>query len=112
MNNEKVIVYPILLYGRENAISLETLSARLGMGKRAVIRQVNQERAAGYLILSNMGKQHGYYRSNDRQEIKQFLKSNQKRQATTARASRAAREALKQCEGQLDIGEEKTGFSD
>lgn len=90
----KTIVYDSLLYGRENAIPSAVL-ADMHMFKsvRELQKQIENERAAGAVILSDPHGG-GYYRSNDPRELKQFIRTIYARAGNTLRAAESAQRAL------------------
>ena len=90
----KTIVYDSLLYGRENAIP-STVLADMHMFRsvRELQKQIENERAAGMVILSDPHGG-GYYRSNDPRELKQFIRTIYARAGNTLRAAESAQRAL------------------
>ena len=90
----KTIVYDSLLYGRENAIPSAVLADMLMFKSvRELQKQIESERAAGMVILSDPHGG-GYYRSNDPRELKQFIRTIYARAGTTLRAAESAQRAL------------------
>lgn len=96
----KAIVYESLSYGRENAVKSAELAKRLGFKTvRELQKQVETERAAGYVILSDSHGA-GYYLSNDPMELRRFVNTLNARAANTIRASESAQRALDEATGQ------------
>lgn len=96
----KAIVYESLSYGRENAVKSAELAKRLGFKTvRELQKQVETERAAGYVILSDSHGA-GYYLSNDPTELRRFVNTLNARAANTIRASESAQRALDEATGQ------------
>jgi len=90
----KTIVYDSLLYGRENAIPSAILADMLMFKSvRELQKQIENERAAGMVILSDPHGG-GYYRSNDPRELKQFIRTMYARAGNTLRAAESAQRAL------------------
>lgn len=96
----KAIVYESLSYGRENAVKSAELAKRLGFKTvRELQKQIETERAAGYVILSD-SQGAGYYLSNDPVELRRFVNTLNARAANTIRASESAQRALDAATGQ------------
>lgn len=96
----KAIVYESLQYGRENAVKSAELAKRLGFKSvRELQKQVEAERADGYVILSD-SQGAGYYLSNDPVELRRFVNTLNARAANTIRASESAQRALDATAGQ------------
>ena len=90
----KTIVYDSLLYGRENAIPSAVLAdMHMFRSVRELQKQIENERAAGLVILSDPHGG-GYYRSNDPRELKQFIRTIYARAGNTLRAAESAQRAL------------------
>ena len=98
-------VYPImqqLPVGKENAISSEALAELLHYtSKRELQAHIAKERKAGAVILSTTTG--GYYQSNNRDEIAEFVRTLEKRAKNTMNALKSARKYLKNVEGQMSI---------
>ena len=77
--------------GQENAVSLRHLEKVLGVPGRAIRRQIERERRAGALIVSN--NKDGYYLTNDPAEAQRFARSMQHRAREILRTARAIEEA-------------------
>ena len=96
----KAIVYESLSYGRENAVKSKELAQSLGFKTvRELQKQIETERAAGYVILSDSHGA-GYYLSNDPVELRRFVNTLNARAANTIRASESAQRALDAATGQ------------
>lgn len=94
-------IFDILPEGKENAVSLESLTIVTKLSKRYVRNKIAAERRAGALILSTTEGAGGYYRPSSPEEIKEFVHSMQNRGRAIFAAITAAKAALK--------GESKTG---
>lgn len=87
-------VFDALHYGKENAIPSKTLAQALGFQSvRDLQKQIERERAAGAVILSDpcVG---GYYLSNDPEELLRFTKTLNARARNTMKAAESAQRAL------------------
>lgn len=92
-------VYRALSYGRINAIRSADLAKLLGYKSiRELQKQVEAERAAGYVILCDSHGA-GYYLSDDPVELRRFIKTLNARAANTIRASESAQRALNDLTG-------------
>ena len=96
-------VYKSLQYGRENAIPSKTLAEVLGFRSvRELQKAVEQERAAGAVILSDPCGG-GYYLSDDPEELRRFTRTLNARARNTLRAAESAQRALDAATGQERI---------
>lgn len=88
-------VLDILHYGRENAIPSKALAQAMGFQSvRELQRQIERERAAGAVILSDpCGR--GYYLSSDPEELRRFTRTLHARAWNTIKAAKSAQRALK-----------------
>ncbi len=87
--------------GRGNAVSIEYLMNVTGLQTdRAVQRQIARERKAGALILSNTAAPGGYFLPADAAEVRQFVRTLEKRGAGIFSAIQSARRYLRDLEGQ------------
>ncbi len=87
-------VCEFLRYGRENAISSKVLAAALGFrSTRELQKQIEQERAAGAVILSDVSGG-GYFLSDDPSELRRFVRTLNARAQNTLKAAESARHAL------------------
>ncbi len=106
---EQVKVVPLLGHGEENAMSTAQLVKRLGLRDSRKLRAlVEAERAEGALILSTVRGGGGYFLpssdpSQARGEIAGFVRTVKARALNSLKALRAARRALRECSGQLEI---------
>ena len=99
----KALVYGALEYGRENAEKSADLAKRLGFKTvRDLQKQVEAERAAGYVILCD-SQGAGYYLSDDPVELRRFVNTLNARAANTIKASVSAQRALDAATGQERI---------
>lgn len=94
--------------GRENAISREDLAIIWCMRERETRRMVARLRAEagndGYAILSTSRKPSGYWRSNDPEEIRGFIRETEARARNTFLAIRDAKRVLRRIESNRDYG--------
>lgn len=110
---ERIRVVSLLGHGEENAMSTAQLVKRLGLRDSRKLRaMVEAEREDGALILSTVRGGGGYFLpssdpSQARGEIAAFIRTVHARAVNSQRALRAARRALRECEGQERIEEEK-----
>lgn len=104
----------LLLHGQENAQSAPELAKLAGMRSvRELQLQIARERAAGALILSSCrGKNAGYFLPGEgtagRLELSRYVASMMRRGTRCMAAALAAREALRQVEGQTDLWEKES----
>lgn len=102
----KTIVYDALMYGRENAIPSAVLADMLMFKSvRELQKQIESERAAGAVILSDPHGG-GYYRSNDPRELTQFIRTMYARAGNTMRAAESAQRALDAITSNINSTEE------
>ena len=96
----KMKVHDALRYGRENAIPSKALAEALGYpSTRDLQRQIERERAAGAVILSDPCGG-GYYLSDDPVELRRFTRTLNARAKNTIKAAQSAQEALDAVTGQ------------
>ena len=96
----KPIVYASLRHGRKNAIRSATLARLLGYKTvRELQKQVEAERAAGYVILCDSHGA-GYYLSDDPVELRRFVNTLNARAKNTIKAAQSAQRALNELTGQ------------
>ena len=89
-----------LQYGRDNAIPSKALAEALGYQSiRDLQKQIERERAAGAVILSDPCGG-GYYLSNDPEELKRFTRTLNARARNTIKAAQSAQMALDAATGQ------------
>ena len=99
----KLKVYDRLAYGRKNAIPSKVLAESLGFQSvRDLQKQIERERAAGAVILSDACGG-GYYLSNDPDELRRFTKTLHARAKNTIKAAESAQRALDAATGQERI---------
>lgn len=90
----KLRVFDSLPFGRENAVSSGTLATALGFRSvRELQHQVQRERDAGAVILSDTSGG-GYFRSDDPEELRRFVRTLNARARNTIRAADSAQRAL------------------
>ena len=93
-------VYDSLRYGKENATPSKVLAQALGFPTvRDLQRQIERERAAGAVILSDPSGG-GYYLSNDPGELRRFTQTLNARAKNTLKAAQSAQRALDAATGQ------------
>ena len=98
----KLKVYDSLRYGRDNAIPSKPLAEALGFRSvRDLQKQIEKERSAGAVILSDPGG--GYYLSNDPAELLRFTRTLEARARNTIKAAESAHRALDAATGQESI---------
>ena len=77
--------------------------------KRELTLQIARERAADILICSTQAGPGGYYLPGSREEVAEFINSMSNRAKNTFKAVKAAREYLKQIDGQQALELEEKG---
>lgn len=93
-------VYDHLHYGKENAVASKVLAEALGFQSvRELQKQIERERAAGAVILSD-SHGGGYYLSNDPEELRRFTRTLNARARNTIKAAQSAQMALDAFTGQ------------
>ena len=96
----KMKVRDSLPFGRENAIPAKVLAEALGFpSERELRKQIERERAAGAVILSDCHRG-GYYLSNAPEELRRFTRTINARARNTIRAAQSAQRALDAATGQ------------
>lgn len=96
-------VYEYLRYGKDQAIRTKDLAKTLGFKSvRDLQKQIERERAAGAVILSDSHGA-GYYLSNDPVELRQFTQTLNARATNTLKAAESAQRALDAATGQQHI---------
>lgn len=92
-------IYDLLPEGRESAVSAKDLARIMGFQSvRTLQYAIARERAGGAPILSD--RSGGYYKSNDPDELRRFIRTLDSRAKNTARAAASARQALDAATGQ------------
>ena len=95
-----MIVHDSLRYGKENAIPSKALAQALGFRTvRELQKQIERERAAGAVILSD-SHGGGYYLSNNPDELRRFTQTLNARAKNTRKAAESAQRALDAATGQ------------
>lgn len=98
------MVNELLNRGKENAITTEELMRACHLEhRRDLTLQIAKERAEGALICSTTSGQGGYYLPQSRDEVAEFINSMSNRAKNTFKAVKAAREYLKQIDGQMSL---------
>lgn len=104
------MINELLSKGKENAITTaELMNACNFKNKRELTLQIARERAAGILICSTQAGPGGYYLPGSREEVAEFINSMSNRAKNTFKAVKAAREYLKQIDGQQALELEEKG---
>ena len=99
----KTKVFQALSYGRKNAIKSPMLAKMLGYRSvRELQKQVEVERAAGYVILCDSHGA-GYYLSDDPVELARFTRTLNARARNTIKAAKSAQMALDAATGRESI---------
>ena len=105
MNNSNYSIMELLPEGKENAISSEELVGIIKLKSSRELRlKIAKERNAGAIILSTTSG--GYYRSTDREEIAEFIRTLEKRAKSTMKVLKSAKRYLKNVEGQMSMEDE------
>lgn len=98
------MVQELLSRGKENARTTEELMKACNFSnKRELTQQVARERAAGAIICSTTSGNGGYYLPQNRDEIRSFVNSMDRRAKNTFKAVKNARKILQETEGQMDL---------
>lgn len=93
-------VFDSLRYGKENAVPSKILAKALGFQSvRDLQKQIERERAAGAVILSDPCGG-GYYLSDDPAELLRFTRTLNARARNTIKAAQSAQMALDAATGQ------------
>ena len=88
----------LLHSGAENGTTLRELVALTGMNERLVQLEIQRERKAGKLILSN--NRDGYFLPERPEDVRRFARSMSRRAAEISSIARAAEAALADLAGQ------------
>lgn len=80
-----------LNHGAENGVNLHHLEKMTGLSGREVRREIERERRAGELIISD--NRNGYFMTDDPAEAQRFARSMRRRASEIARTARAIEEA-------------------
>ena len=91
----------LLQTGAENGTMLRELVAMTGMDERSVRLQIQRERKAGRLILSD--NRSGYFLPENPVDVQRFARSMSRRAAEIAGIARAAENALADMIGQTTV---------
>lgn len=101
------MINELLNRGKENAITTTELMRACNLEhRRDLTLQIARERATGALICSTTSGQGGYYLPESREEVVEFINSMSSRAKNTFKAVKAAREYLKQIDGQMSLEEQ------
>ena len=100
----------LLSRGEQNAVTSADLLRLAGLhSPRALRSQIEKERAAGALILSTVRGHGGYFLpsadpTQGREEIEAFIRTVSTRAVNSQKTLKAARRALRECVGQVEVG--------
>lgn len=83
----QIKIVDFLLHGAENGITLRHLEKMTGQDGRTVRRQIETERGAGALIVSD--NRHGYFLTDDPAEAQRFARSMRRRACEITKTARA-----------------------
>lgn len=93
--------------GKEKAITSVELVKLCGFtSKRELQLQIARERADGAIICSTTVGQGGYYLPQDKEEVREFIKSMTSRAKQTFNSIKSARKYMEQIDGQMSFGEQ------
>lgn len=98
------MIYELLDWGAENALSRRDLVAITGLTDREVRRVVARERKRGLPIVTNTERGGGYYLPEGPEELARFIRSLRHRAVETAAAAAAMEATLMEALGQETIG--------
>ena len=102
MDGRRYPVYDILPEGKENAITTQELCNLLHLrSSRELRKMVAAERDAGVVILSSTTG--GYFKSNKRDEILEFVRTTKKKGIHTLASIQSAEKALAVLDGQISM---------
>lgn len=90
------ILFELVPYGKQNAISGQQLAKRLHKNVRGMCSLIHEARMSGLLILSGDA---GYWRSENLDELKEFYKRMRSQGIGTLAAAKSARLKIKELEG-------------
>ena len=100
----RFLVRDSLRYGKAAAIASKPLAEALWFRSvRELQRAIEQERAAGAVILSTTQNGGGYFLSNDPNELRWFTRTLEARARNTFKAAQSAQMALDAATGQESI---------
>ena len=91
-------IFELLQTGAENGVTLRELVALTGMNERLVRLEIQRERKAGKLILSN--NRDGYFLPERPEDVRRFARSMSRGATEIASIARAAESALADMTGQ------------
>ena len=90
------MVNELLKIGKSNIMTSEELINTLKLsGTRELVSIVQKERQQGAVILSTCGNGGGYYLPETEQELKEFIKSMDRRKSELDKSTASARKELK-----------------
>ena len=92
--------------GKQNAQTMAQLMEKTGLRRRDIQRLIQDERAAGALILSDTERPGGYYLPGNREELAAFVKHMDSRARSAMLSCQAARRRLREldaAEGQVTL---------
>lgn len=97
------MIYELLSWGQENALSRRDLADITGLTDREVRRTVARERKRGLPIVSDP-ERGGYYLPASPEDLARFIRSMRHRAVETMAAANAMDETLLEALGQQRIG--------
>lgn len=101
-SQKKLLISDLLQTGAENGLTLRDLVKFTGQNERAIRRQIQMERKAGQLILSDCKS--GYFLPASEYEVRRFIRSMSQRAHEIAAVSRVAEDVLAGMGGQEKLG--------
>lgn len=103
---DKLKIYDLLPEGKENAISTAELCGIVSVTPRELQKMIERERRYGALILSST--KGGYFKSNDRAELSEFVRTLNNRARNTIASLQGAKDALDRLDGQITMADDGT----
>ena len=95
------MVQELLKHGKENIKTTDELIRVLKLNDSRELQWIVQkERQDGAVILSTCGNGGGYYLPGNEQELKEFIKSMDRRKSELDKSTASARKELKRLQGQ------------
>lgn len=98
---KKPFIFELLQTGAEDGMTLRQIVALTGLDERSVRLQIQRERKAGRLILSD--NRNGYFLPESPADVQRFARSMSRRAAEIAGIARTAENALADMVGQEQI---------
>ena len=101
-NSGQGSITSLLMTGAENGLTVQDLVKLTGQDERSIRRQIQVERKAGQLILSDCKS--GYFLPASEYEVRRFIRSMSQRAREIAAVSRVAEDVLAGMGGQEKLG--------